>query len=65
MKLFELPRHTTFKVIDNFIHIPPDSLPVSKGDLLTLDHIDGMYGFCYDERAEVCYIAAWTEVQPL
>jgi len=50
MKLFEVPRETWVKVLQN-------------EKLYFFDHLDGMYSYCLDENKEIAHLACWTEVE--
>jgi hypothetical protein len=45
------------------IKILPATLPVEKEEEIFFDHVDGMYSFCLNKEGQICYIAAWTEVE--
>jgi hypothetical protein len=55
MKLYNLPRGTWFRILDN-----------TECGPFKLDHIDGMYSLCWvkDERGipQITHIAAYAEV---
>tara|TARA_R110002012_G_scaffold59679_7_gene156330 strand:- start:2693 stop:2887 length:195 start_codon:yes stop_codon:yes gene_type:complete len=53
----------TVRVIDNSISTPPASLPVSKGDIITLSGPDGMYCSGYNADGERIYIGVTTNVE--
>lgn len=61
MKLYELKKGQRFKV-NEAPRIPPDAKTVVKTQILTFDHTDGLYSFCFDEAGHVVHPAAWTEV---
>jgi hypothetical protein len=50
LKLFEVPNNTRIKL-------------VATGELLTFEHLDGMYSFCLTDSGEVVHQAAWSEVE--
>lgn len=50
MKLYDVPRNTRVRVIED-------------GYEVNFDHIDGAYSFCLDDDGQVVHIAAWTEVE--
>jgi len=62
IKLYDVPRNTTIVVAEKDVRIPPASLSVAKGDILTFKRIDGMYSLCVDKNNNAVHIAAWTEV---
>ena len=49
MKLYEVPRNSRIKVIDD-------------GAEYNFRSIDGMYSYCTNDKGDVVHIAAWTEV---
>ncbi len=51
------------RVTDNSIITPPASLPVSKGDVITLLGTDGMYCSGYNADGEEIYISVTTNVE--
>lgn len=51
-------------VTDDEVKIPPSSIPVNKGDEITIYRLDGMYCNGIDKDGNRIYIAAWTEVEP-
>ena len=53
MKLYELPRYSIFRIIDDD--------PSTK---YKLHNIDGMYSYCTNiETKEVTHVLAWQEVE--
>lgn len=53
MKLYEVPRNTKIRVLEEgFEH-----------QVLTFKHIDGMYSFCFNDKGQVVHLAAWTDVE--
>jgi hypothetical protein len=65
MKLYDVPRHSKIRIIDEDVKNPPAALVQDTGDVLDFDHIDGMYSLCYDKDGNSVHIAAWTEVEVL
>ena len=64
MKLYEVPRNTFVKVMEDNVHVPPGMEPIKRGDVVYFDHIDGMYSYCMDkEQKNVMHLAAFTEVE--
>lgn len=61
--LYKVRGGSKIRIASNDVHIPPASLPQSKGDILTFFKIDGMYGNCKDADGNWVYIAAWTDVE--
>ena len=64
MKLYELPRGSFFKLLEENPYIPPDSNDYSTDDIFKFIKIDGMYSLCFDEHEIPHHFAAWTEVTP-
>ena len=62
MKLYEVPRNTKIRIVDDE-KAPPAHRDFDKGEVLLFDHIDGMYSFCYDQAGKVVHLAAWAEVE--
>ena len=62
MKAYNVKYGTKVTVIDDDIKVPPDALPVNKGDEITIQRLDGMYCNALNKDGERIYIAAWTEV---
>lgn len=67
MKLYELPRLSLFRLIDDHPQVPVDALqPTDTLDVYKLINIDGMYSHVVNNQTkEVFHFAAWTEVNPL
>ena len=65
MKLYDVPRNSKIRIIDEDVKNPPASLKQNTGDVLDFHHIDGMYSYCKDKEGNVVHIAAWTEVEVL
>jgi len=51
-------------VTDNEVNTPLSSIPISKGDEITIYRLDGMYCNGIDKDGNRIYIAGWTEVEP-
>ncbi len=51
-------------VTDDVVKIPPSSIPVNKGDEITIYRLDGMYCNGINKDGNRIYIAGWTEVEP-
>ena len=62
MKLYDVPRNSKIKVLGN-IKVPPAAPKISKDDVLTFSHIDGMYSYCTTEAGEVVHLVAWADVE--
>ena len=62
MKAYNVKYGTKVIVTDNEITTPPLSIPISKGDEITIHNVDGMYCNGVNKDGNNIYIAAWTEV---
>ena len=63
MKLYNVPRNSTIRVLED-VRIPPESSEISKGEILYFEHMDGMYSRCKRITDNtIVFIAAWTEVE--
>lgn len=51
-------------VTDENVKTPPSSIPINKGDEITIHRLDGMYCNGIDKDDNRIYIAAWTQVEP-
>lgn len=63
MEAYNVKYGTKVIVTDNEVTIPPSSIPISKGDEITIHNLDGMYCNGVDKDGNKIYIAAWTEVE--
>jgi len=63
MKAYNVNYGTKVIVTDNEITTPPSSIPINKGDEITIHRLDGMYCNGVDKDGNKIYIAAWTEVE--
>ena len=63
MKLYEVPRNTKIRIIDDETTTPVVSYPVDKNQILHYHHTDGMYSYCTNEENIVVHPAAWTDVE--
>ncbi len=64
MKLYNLQRNTTFRLLED-PKLPPNALTPNAKWVYKLLNIDGMYGNCKGPDKERYYFAAWTEVEPI
>jgi hypothetical protein len=64
MKLFEVPRNTLFKLLEN-TEGPPGSRKPNKNEEYWFSHLDGMYSLCYDNNNKVVHIPGWVTVEVL
>lgn len=62
MKLYDVPRGTRVRVLDD-IKVPPDAPEIKKGQIINFGHIDGMYSYCTTLTGMVCHLVAWAEVE--
>tara|TARA_B100000287_G_scaffold324106_1_gene308188 strand:- start:630 stop:833 length:204 start_codon:yes stop_codon:yes gene_type:complete len=65
MKLYEVPRNSKIRIIDEDVMSPWGAKSVNTGDVLDFHNIDGMYSLSYDEDKNPVHIATWTEVEVL
>lgn len=65
MEAYEIKRNTKVIVLSDEVRTPPSSLPISKGDVITILNMDGMYCNCLDKDNNRVYISALTEVEEL
>ena len=49
-------------VTDDNVKTPPSSIPIKKGDTITIHNLDGMYCNGINKDGDSIYIAGWTEV---
>jgi hypothetical protein len=64
MKAYNIKYGTKVIVTDNEVTTPPSSIPISKGDEMTIHRLEGMYCNGLNKDNQRIYIAAWTEVEP-
>lgn len=63
MKLYDVPRETYVKVLENAL-VPPGSPKINKGDVIFFDHLDGMYSLCLDkDKKYYLHLSASAEVE--
>tara|TARA_R100000655_G_scaffold7322_1_gene19791 strand:+ start:389 stop:586 length:198 start_codon:yes stop_codon:yes gene_type:complete len=63
MEAHKVKYGTKVKVIDENVNTPPSSIPVKKGDVITIFRPDGMWSNGKDSKGNRIYIAGWTRVQ--
>ncbi len=63
MEAYNVKYGTKVIVIDENVKTPPSSIPINKGDEITIYRLDGMYCNGIDKDGNIIYIAAWTEVE--
>ena len=64
MKLFEVPRNTKIKLLED-TEGPIESRKPNKNEEYLFSHLDGMYSLCYDSNQKVVYIPGWVTVEVL
>jgi len=64
MKAHNVEYGTKVVVIDENVKTPPSSIPINKGDEITIHRLDGMYCNGIDKDGNRIYVAGWTEVEP-
>ena len=64
MNAYNVNYGTKVIVTDENVKTPPSSIPINKGDKITIHRLDGMYCNGIDENGNRIYIAGWTEVEP-
>jgi hypothetical protein len=66
MRLYDVPRESYVKIIDEEIKLPVGNylkeVEEESSIILFFDHIDGMYSYCKDVDGNLVHPAAWTEV---
>jgi len=65
MKAYNVDYRTKVIVTDEDVKTPPSSIPINKGDEITIHKVDGMYCKGIDKDGNMVFIAAWTEVEPV
>lgn len=63
MKAYEVKQGTKVIIIDENVKTPPGSIPVNKGDEITINRLDGMYCNGVNENGNRVYIAGSTNVK--
>jgi hypothetical protein len=63
MEAYQVKYKTKVKVVDDNVKTPPSSILVKKGDIITIQRLDGMYCNAINSKGNKVYIAAWTEVE--
>ena len=63
MKAYEVKQGTKVVITDENVKTPPSSIPVYKGDEITINRLDGMYCNGINKNGDRIYIAGWTEVE--
>ena len=63
MEAYNVKYGTKVIVTDEDVKTPPSSIPVNKGDEITIYKLDGMYCNGINKDGDRIYIAALTEVE--
>jgi len=63
MEAHEVKYGTKVIVIDKNVKTPPSSIPIKKGDVITIFRLHGMYCKGKDSKGNMIFIAGWTEVE--
>ena len=64
MKAYNVKHGTKVIITDENIKTPPSSIPLNKGDKITIHRLDGMYCSGIDKNGNRICIYAWTDVEP-
>lgn len=64
MEAYKVKYGTKVIVTDDEVKTPLLSIPINKGDVITIHRLDGMYCNGIDKDGNRIYIAGWTEVEP-
>lgn len=62
MKLYQVPRNTKVRLVSAGPR-PPASIAPVVGEEYMFKHCDGMYSLCYDSKANMVHLPAWSEVE--
>ena len=64
-KLYELSSNQKVRIADNKVRVPPEGIPLKKGDIITFIKVDGMYAMCLNDKDQFVHPAAWTLVEAI
>lgn len=64
MKAYEVKYGTKVVITSKDVETPPSSIPITKGDVVKILRLDGMYCNGTDKDGNRIYISAMTEVEP-
>lgn len=64
MEAYKVKYGTKVVITDDEVVIPPSSIALKRGDVITIHKLDGMYCNGINEIGDRVYIGAWTEVEP-
>jgi len=62
MKLYNCKKGDKVRLYQDAL-IPPAHRPLLLGEVLSFDHVDGMYSLCKDKEGNIVHPAAWSEVE--
>ncbi len=62
MKLYEVPRNTKVRLLNNQPG-PPGGIGGLQGGEYFFSHVDGMFSVCKDPQGNVVYLPAWSGVE--
>lgn len=62
MKLYEVPRNTKIRILNN-ARVPPVHRDFENKEVLDFRHVDGMYSLCYDKDGLPVHLIATAEVE--
>ena len=62
MKLYDCPKGSKIRLVGD-VTIPVAHPPLDEGDVLTFDHIDGMYSLCYTLDGAPVHPVVWSDVE--
>lgn len=62
MKLYEVPRNTKVRLLEN-ADLPPEHRGLAQQEVVLFHHVDGMYSYCTNAEGFIVHPAAWTEVE--
>tara|TARA_B110000208_G_scaffold119473_1_gene146078 strand:- start:61 stop:291 length:231 start_codon:yes stop_codon:yes gene_type:complete len=64
MKAYEVKYGTKVVITEEYVKTPPSSIPITKGDVVKILRLDGMYCNGTDKDGNRIYISAMTDVNP-
>lgn len=64
-ELYKLQRGDLFKIVDDYVRIPPEAPTADLETIYRLLNIDGMYANIRDSSGQAFYVAAWTMVKKM
>ena len=63
MKLYNVPRNSRVRVMDEDSKVPPGAPELPKGMEVNFHHVHGLYSYCTTDDGDVVHLAAWEEVK--